>query len=216
MWAFLASLSACAAFAAGTTPDDRVEIWADAGVATGQAALAFGIGAGMREGPLTLLGTAGFGGRANLFQTGVSERPGFGLATLAGALALDKRSAISAVLLLDAALLDTAERACGAPADGACRHRLFVGMERNPTLGISLQPAAGARISGVGASGSAFSATFAIQPHWLRENHLWFAPRLDIAALEGSWSAHAWAGRYGLAIGIGHRLSRPGRRERQQ
>lgn len=110
MWAFLASLSACAAFAAGTTPDDRVEIWADAGVATGQAALAFGIGAGMREGPLTLLGTAGFGGRANLFQTGVSERPGFGLATLAGALALDKRSAISAVLLLDAALLDTAER----------------------------------------------------------------------------------------------------------
>jgi hypothetical protein len=200
------------ALAAGTTPDDRVEVWSDMGLMTGQVGLAFGFGAGMHKRGLTLLGTAGVGVRGNLFKTGVSERPGFGMASLAAGWDLDPRGTMALIVLVDVALLDTIEQDCGRPTRKDCRHYLFVGSESEPELGLSLQPAAGVRFGGQGTSGAAFSTTIGVQPHWLYDQHFWFAPRVDLAIGEGQWSAHAWAGRYGMALGLGHRLSRPRRK----
>jgi hypothetical protein len=200
------------ALAAGTTPDDRVEVWSDMGLMTGQVGLAFGFGAGLHEGRLTLLGTAGVGGRGNLFKTGVSQRPGFGLASLAAGWDLEPGGTLALMVLLDVALLDTIEQDCGRPTRKDCRHYLFAGTESNPELGISLQPAVGVKLGGSGTSGASFSTTIGVQPHWLYDQHYWFSPRIDLAIGEGQWSAHAWAGRYGMAVGLGHRLSRPNRK----
>jgi hypothetical protein len=200
------------ALAAGTTPDDRVEVWSDTGLMTGQVGLAFGFGAGLHQGGFSLLGTAGVGGRGNLFKTGVSQRPGFGIASLAAGWDLDASGALALVAIVDAALLDNIEQDCGRPTRKDCRHYLFLGSEADPELGLSLQPAVGLRLGGHGSSGAAFSATLGVQPHWLYDQHFWFAPRIDLAIGEGQWSAHAWAGRYGMAVGMGHRLSRPRRK----
>ncbi len=195
-------------FAAGSAPEDRVEVSAETGVVTNEGAIGFGLGAGLRRGPLAVVGTAGFGGRTN-FADRPSD-PGYGLGSLAVALDGDAGAMrVGLVLLTDLVVLPTAEQGCDRLV--GCRHEWFVGLETPPELGIGASPAGGLRVSGTGASGSAFALSMGLQPSIIEEELYWYLPRFDLAvwSTRNRVSIHAWGGRYGLAVGFGYRISRP-------
>ncbi|MCB9689231.1 MAG: hypothetical protein H6738_11415 [Alphaproteobacteria bacterium] len=197
-------LLAHAAHAAGTAPDDRLELSVESGVVTNRAALGFGLGGGVRRGPLTVVATGSFGGRLAI------EPAGYGLGSLA--LALDTPTAggvrVGWLLMTDWVVLDTSEQACSARF--GCRHEWFVGLETPPTLGVGVAPATGFRFSGTGPSGASWSVDLAWQPTYLDDDWWWFVPRLDLGVWgsRDSLSLHAFAGRYGLGLGLGYRLTR--------
>jgi hypothetical protein len=197
------------ALAAGTAPEDRLEMQAEVGVVTAQPALVAGLGGGVRRGPVTLIGSAAFGARGDWFQTGASRQPGFGMGTVQ--LGLDGDAGASRVglaVLADAVLIDAVEEGCGIGRSG-CRHGWFWGSD--DALGLGVQPAYGMRVAGAGGSGAAFVTFLGLQPNYRFDILYWFTPRIDLAVYgrESSWSIHTWAGRYGLGVGIGRRLSRP-------
>lgn len=192
--------------AAGTAPDDRMEASVEGGVVTARGAVGFGLGGGLRRGPFTFVATGGFGGRIDI---GGSGQPGYGLGSVALGLDTDADGMrIGAVLLTDWVVLDTSEQDCSVRF--GCRHEWFVGLEVPPTLGIGVEPATGVRLSGDGPSGASWSATFAWQPSIVDDELWWFVPRLDLAVwgAADNLSVHAWAGRYGVALGLGYRLTR--------
>jgi hypothetical protein len=198
------------AWAAGTAPEDRLELQAELGVVTARPALAVGAGGGVRERGLTVLGAAAFGARGDWFGTGSSRQPGFGLATVQ--LGLDTpagSSRFGVAALVDAVLIETIEEGCGR---AGCRHGWFWGADDG--LGVGVQPAYGLRVAGAGGSGAAFATFLGVQPYFLYTEPE-VAPRLDLAVYgrTSAWSIHAWAGRYGLGFGVGRRLSAPQRAE---
>lgn len=198
------------AHAAGTAPEDRVEVTAESGLVTRLGAVGFGLGGGFREQAFTLVATGGFGGRIDLDGGGPSQ-PGYGLGSLA--LGLDapteEGARMGVALLTDWVVLDTEEQGC-TPRFG-CRHAWFVGTDGPPGLGIGVSPAIGARISGSGPSGARYSSTLGWQPSLVEDEFEWWVPRLDFAlwSERGGYSLHAWAGRYGLGLGLGYRLFGP-------
>jgi hypothetical protein len=201
------------ALAAGTAPEDRLEVQAEVGVSTGQAATLVGLGGGLREGPFTVIGAAGFGARGDWFDTGGSDRPGFGAATLQ--LGLDAATGpirAGLAVLGDAVLVDAVEEGCDTERDG-CRHGWFWGADGGAELGVGVQPAYGVRLSGPGTHGAGFVTFLGVQPNTRFGTLYWFTPRLDLAIYgrDADWSLHTWAGRYGLGVGLGRRLSRPAR-----
>jgi hypothetical protein len=201
------TLLAAPALASGTTPEDRVEVFADTGVFTGQLGVSFGVGAGLRRGVAAIRAIAGVGGRDDPLGTGASDRPGFGLGTLAVALdaPTSARGRFGLDAILDAALLDRVEQDC---TDQGCRHQFFVplGLE----AGVSAQPALELRVSGVGESGAGFALGLGMQPHTWKNGRVLPTPRMDLAVTLGQdWSVHSWVGRYGGSIGVGRTLSRP-------
>ncbi len=188
---------------------ERVSLVGEAGAYTDRSGVGFGLAAASASGPVTVGATALAVGRLPAFDVvPISERAGIGLATVElGVGAPD--APVRFLGLLDAAALDPVEREC-TRRDG-CRSQFFLRFGPDAPVGVSLQPAAGVRLGGgAGSSGVRASTSVAVQPTW-RYEELLFVPRLDLTVWSDArpWSVHAWAGRYGAAVGLGHALSRP-------
>ena len=85
----------------------------------------------------------------------------------------------------------------------------FTAASPDAAAGVSLQPAAGVRfLSGPATSGVRTATLVGLQPtQWYGD--LLLVPRVDVRvwSVEQPWSLHAWANRYGAAVGFGHRLA---------
>ncbi len=204
-----------AATALATVPEGRTELLGDVGIMQGQLGIGAGVGAAARRGAVVALGTATVAARTALCGDGGicvlpagSRNPAAGLWTLALAADAETGSVRFGVVgLVDGAVLDVAEEGC--QRRGGCRHELWVDHPRIP-VGVSFAPAAGIRITGVGASGTRFATTLAVQPTERNDVTIALAPRLDLVAdLTRDLSVHWWAGRYGMVVGLGYRLSPP-------
>ena len=204
----LVALLAVAHPAPPDRPPDRAEVVLDAGILTRQVGFAVGLGGRLRRRGIHLAGSASFGPRADVVRAAGSNNPaaGFASATVAAeARAGGLRVGLAAHL--DTAILDRAEHGCD--VGGACRHALWLGANTLP-VGMSLAPAAGITISGIGASSAPFSALIAVQPTSMAGDPVLAVPRLDIVtALSPRVGLHGFVGRYGLGIGLGVSLFDP-------
>ncbi|MCA9494423.1 MAG: hypothetical protein KC621_31065 [Myxococcales bacterium] len=192
------------AVASGSAPDDRVEMSLESAVVTNRMALGFGLGGGLRRGAFTAVATGSFGGRFAM------EPAGYGLGSVALAVdaPVEGGVRIGPLLMTDWVVLDTSEQDCSARF--GCRHAWFVGSEVPPTLGFGVAPAAGLRFSGTGPSGASWSTGVAWQPTYIDDEWWWWVPRLDVGIWgpRDSLSLHGFAGRYGIGLGLGYRLTR--------
>lgn len=199
-------LLALAASALAVVPEGQTDLIVDAGVMTSQLGLALGLGSGLRSGALALLGSGTFGARVDAFGQAASLNPA--VSWLQATVILDQDTGSSRVgiaLTLDAAILDQAEEQCFRRQ--GCRHNLWLGSPRLP-VGLSYAPAASVRISGSGASGSAFALNAGLQPTIRFDNNGLLNPRLDLVLpVSEGLSVHGYAGRYGMWLGLGYRLS---------
>lgn len=193
-------------------PRARLDLFAEAGVYTAQSGVGFGLAGAVEQGLLAFGLSATAGGRAPTFQvTPLTERAAVGFATAELDLRLGGGPAgsqpIGLTALVDTALLDPVERDCSRRF--GCRNALFLAASPDAAAGLSLQPAAGVRfLSGPATSGVRTATLVGLQPtQWYGD--LLLVPRVDLRvwSVERPWSLHAWANRYGAAVGFGHRLA---------
>jgi hypothetical protein len=197
-WLALAGVAWAAPLARST------EVFVDSGFVLDQPAVAFGAGHLWAPGPVRIGIQGAAGARATVVENRPQDPP-FGLATVTlGVVPVrSDRTRVGLVALLDAAILPAAEEDCN-NLGNLCRHPWWIGTDE---IGMSFDPAAGVRLEGEGRSGGGWSVLLGVTTHQAYDLPVYPIPRLDVSFAAGPRTTfHAWAGRYGVALGLGRQL----------